>query len=218
MHRVKSLTDIDLDRTASSAFCCICTRSCSPRFKFKESSSPKLGDFNNSFGNSLPISLQPTMPSLSKLIAWSTVAVAACASAMPEPEAGDCTKKFLSTITIAFPRQLTLRFLALDARDINIIINTHDKAPSDPSTSSCDPKNCFIQCEDGGAIGGVCDDSGCHCQYGSAGLTLQDGLTRGNRLALMEENCDLDTCNQVCYQKGGFAGGVCDRYDWQTQP
>ena len=127
-------------------------------------------------------------------------------------------KKFLSTITTAFPRQLTLRFLALDARDINIIINTHDKAPSGPSTSSCEPKNCFTQCEDGGAIGGVCDDSGCHCQYGLAGLTVQVGLTRGSRLAPTEEKCDLDICNKVCYQKGGFAGGVCDRYGWQTQP
>ena len=31
----------------------------------------------------------------------------------------------------------------------------------------------------------------------------------GARVRLAANECNLEVCNDVCYQKGGFAGGVC---------
>ena len=91
--------------------------------------------------------------------------------------------------------------------------NLHITITSDGDTlsSSCDNMDCFKQCEADGAIGGVCEGSkGCECAYSGSKFHVQKD---GARVRLAAHTCDLDLCNEVCYQKGGFAGGVCREDD-----
>lgn len=67
--------------------------------------------------------------------------------------------------------------------------------------------DCFKQCETDGANGGVCEGSqGCQCAYSGLKFHVQKD---GARVRLAANECDLDVCKDVCYQKGGFAGVVC---------
>ena len=72
--------------------------------------------------------------------------------------------------------------------------------------ASCDAKDCFKQCENEGAIGSTCDSDTCRCAYSGERFRLQQSHPHVRPTA----ECNLDVCNEVCYQKGGYAGGVCN--------
>ncbi|KAI4217844.1 MAG: hypothetical protein L6R36_009246 [Xanthoria steineri] len=95
----------------------------------------------------------------------------------------------------------------LSKRDIFVTIKTHGGT----SASACQLVDCFKQCEADGALGGVCDDADtCQCAYGTEPFRVQHSRVKGHTIAHgAEKTCDLDICSAVCYQKGGYTGGVC---------
>lgn len=76
----------------------------------------------------------------------------------------------------------------------------------DVHSSQCNDALCFIDCAKTGAIGGICDSSGCFCVESDS--QVKKGSTRKQRHTAAED-CDPHACNEVCYQKGGSPGGVC---------
>lgn len=128
------------------------------------------------------------MPSLSKLVAWCTLLTTAYSAVVQDSNKPN----------------------AIDKRDIIISIDTN----RDVVAASCDPKDCFLQCADDGAIGGACaDPQTCKCAYGpsrrpSVAEQQQHHLHKTG-MRIKEESCDKDICQQACYQKGGYVGGLC---------
>ena len=102
---------------------------------------------------------------------------------------------------------LTMFHIGLAKKDLHITIKTDGAKPS----FNCDEKECFLSCEKDGAIGGTCTDTGdCLCQSAPSALRIQQSRINKGDVMRPAEECDLDACNEVCYQKGGFAGGVCE--------
>ncbi|KAL8868488.1 MAG: hypothetical protein Q9174_004959 [Haloplaca sp. 1 TL-2023] len=126
---------------------------------------------------------------------------------------------------VSFRTSLTL-FLPLFAACVGVAAATHEagtvkdlakkymlitiKTDRARPLAHCDSKECFFNCEKDGSIGGTCTDTGeCLCQSAPSALRIQQSrINKGDVLRPAEE-CDIDACNEVCYQKGGFAGGVC---------
>lgn len=110
--------------------------------------------------------------------------------------------------------------VALDARDISIIININDEVP--PGLSDhCDGEACGKECIDKGADNGKCDndelgEGECICLYDPIHLTVQKSLAKGGSFAPTtderDETCDHESCAKECIVDGAN-NGRCDDDD-----
>ncbi|KAI4267434.1 MAG: hypothetical protein LQ337_008353, partial [Flavoplaca oasis] len=94
----------------------------------------------------------------------------------------------------------------MEERDLTLIINTQ----KDITTAQCDGKTCFTECADKGAIGGACEADTCVCQYGPGVDRTRNSPFKSGKLRVQSEDCDPEACNDTCYEKGGYFGGICN--------
>ena len=147
------------------------------------------------------------MPSLKKLLASAVLFAAAYGAVVHQAEEAEGLYFPGHAFALLSARACWHVRPDLSKRDIFVTINTHGGT----SASACQLVDCFKQCQADGAIGGVCDDAdACQCAYGAEPFRIQHSRVKGHPIAHgAEETCDSDICNEVCYQKGGYTGGVC---------